>query len=109
MLANTQSPSAKRDIKTRQHLMERSFARSVRYSFDRARWRGLWRVAIQEYLVCTVQNIMALIGSTGKRLTGAVGLHAPKEGSVTISGMMEGHPFFPVYTVGEILLPMFVR
>jgi len=31
MLANTQSPSAKRDIKTRQHLMERSFARSVRY------------------------------------------------------------------------------
>jgi len=32
MFANTQNPSAKRDIKTRQHLMVRSFARSVRYS-----------------------------------------------------------------------------
>ncbi len=109
MLGNTQSPSAKRDIKTRQHLMERSFARSIRYSFDRARWRGLWRVTIQEYLVCTLQNIMTLIGSTRKRLTGAVGLHTLKEGNITVPGMMEGYPLFPVYTVGEIMLPMFVR
>lgn len=109
MLANTQNPSAKRDIKARQHLMERSFARSVRYSFDRARWRGLWRVAIQEYLVCTLQNIMTLIGSTGRRLTGAVGLRTLKGGSVTIPRMMEGHPLFPVYAVGEIMLPMLVR
>jgi len=109
MLVNTQSPSAKRDIKTRQHLMERSFARSVRYGFDRARWRGLWRVAIQEYLVCTLQNIMTLIGSTGKRLTGAVGLHTLKEGNMTVPGMMEHHPFLPVHTAGEIMLPMFVR
>ncbi len=40
--------------------MERSFARSTRYGFDRARWRGLWRVAIQEYVVCALQNIMTL-------------------------------------------------
>jgi transposase len=60
---------AKRDIKTRQHLMERSFARSTRYDFDRARWRGLWRMRIQEYLICAIQNIQALIshGSTPKR------------------------------------------
>jgi len=32
---------AKRDIKMRQHLMERSFARGTRYGFDRARWGAL--------------------------------------------------------------------
>jgi transposase len=52
---------SKQDIKTRQHLMERSFARAKRYGFDRARWRGLWRVKIQEYLTCAVQNIQVLV------------------------------------------------
>ncbi len=51
----------KRDIKKRQHLMERSFARGKRYSYDRARWRGLWKVQIQEYLTCVVQNIQVLL------------------------------------------------
>jgi transposase len=37
----THSAKARRDIKTRQHLMERSFARGARYGYDRARWRGL--------------------------------------------------------------------
>ena len=41
--------------------MERSFARATRYGFDRARWRGLWRVQIQEYLVSTIQNIQVLL------------------------------------------------
>jgi transposase len=57
-----QSAHAKRDIKTRQHLMERSFARAKRYGFDRARWRGLWKMQIQEYLICAIQNIQVLIG-----------------------------------------------
>jgi transposase len=52
---------AKRDIKTRQHLMERSFARGTRYGYDQARWRGLWRVQIQEYLISAVQNIQILL------------------------------------------------
>jgi transposase len=60
---------AKRDIRMRQHLMERSYARGARYGFDRARWRGLWRVQIQEYLICAVQNIEVLLryGSYLKR------------------------------------------
>ncbi len=62
----SRSPKAKRDIKTRQHLMERSFARSTRYDFDRARWRGLWRMRIQEYLTCTIQNIQVLIKNVFK-------------------------------------------
>src|SRR4030042_593076 len=47
----SRSARAKRDIKMRQHLMERSYARGARYGFDGARWRGLWRVQIQEYLI----------------------------------------------------------
>jgi len=50
------------DIKTRQHLMERSFANGVRFGFKKARWRLLWRVEIQEYLTSTVQNIKKLVG-----------------------------------------------
>jgi len=65
----SRSARAKRDIKMRQHLMERSYARGTRYGFDRARWRGLWRVQIQEYLISAVQNIEALLryGSYLKR------------------------------------------
>jgi phenylalanyl-tRNA synthetase beta subunit len=49
--------------------MERSYARGTCYGFDRARWRGLWRVQIQEYLISAVQNIEVLLkyGSYLKR------------------------------------------
>lgn len=60
-----ESSTAKRDIRTRQHLMERSFARATRYGFKRARFRRLWRVQIQEYLTAAIQNIMVLL-SYGK-------------------------------------------
>jgi transposase len=61
----SRSAKAKRDIKTRQHLMERSFARGERLGFDRARWRGLWRMEIQECLTCIVQNIQVLLSRIG--------------------------------------------
>ena len=57
MRGRSQSAEARKDIKTRQHLMERSFAQSTRYDFDHARWRGLWKMKIQEYLTCAIQNI----------------------------------------------------
>jgi hypothetical protein len=41
--------------------MERSFARGTPYGFDRARWRRLWRVQIQEYLIAAIQNIEVLL------------------------------------------------
>jgi transposase len=66
MREKSRSVKAKQDIKTRQHLMERSFAQATRYGFDRARWRGLWRMRIQEYLTCVVQNIQVLIKHAGK-------------------------------------------
>ena len=61
MLNQTNSREAKKDIRTRQHLMERSFARGTRYGYKRARWRRLWRVQIQEYLTSSIQNIMILV------------------------------------------------
>ena len=62
----SRSARAKRDIKTRQHLMERSFARGTWYGFDRARWRRLWRVQIQEYLIAAIQNIEVLLRYGGE-------------------------------------------
>ncbi len=62
----SRSSEAKRDIKIRQHLMERSYARGTWYGFDRARWRRLWRVKIQEYLIAAIQNIEVLLRYGGQ-------------------------------------------
>jgi len=62
----SRSLKARRDLQTRKHLMERSFAQSKRYGFDRARWRGLWRMQIQDYLICATQNIQVLIKQAGR-------------------------------------------
>jgi transposase len=69
MLHIAKTSKAKRDIKTRQHLSERSFARSHRYGFKRARWRRLWRVQIQDFLIAAIQNIMVLIRQSQERIS----------------------------------------
>jgi len=61
MLKQANSAESKKDIKTRQHLVERSFAQATRYGYQRARWRRLWRVQIQEYLTAAIQNIKILL------------------------------------------------
>jgi transposase len=68
MLVTAKSREAKRDIRTRQHLAERSFARSKRYGYKRARWRRLWRMEIQDYLVAAVQNITVLANHSKNKL-----------------------------------------
>ncbi len=87
MRAVAQSTVATRDLRTRQHLMERSFARGTRYGFDRARWRGRWRVQIQEYLVSALQNIHVLL-RYGRDQTkrGALAMQAPKAGGLDALG-----------------------
>ena len=69
MLQVATSTEAKRDIKTRQHLAERSFAWSTRYGYKRARWRRLWRVQIQDFLIAAIQNITILINHTTDKLS----------------------------------------
>lgn len=61
MRRKAREPVSRRDIRTRKHLMERSFARAVPLGFKRARWRRLWRVEIQEYLTAAIQNIKTLM------------------------------------------------
>jgi len=71
--AAVQAP-AKRDLRLRQTLMERSFARAVRFDFDHARWRGINGVAIQQYLIAGLQNILVLMryGRGPQRAAGIV-------------------------------------
>ncbi len=69
ILAHATSQEARRDRKTRQHLSERSFARSTRYGYKRARWRRLWRVEIQDFLIAAAQNIMVLIQESKDRIS----------------------------------------
>ncbi len=64
------SREAKRDLRIRQHLMERSFAQGTYFGMKKARWRRLWRVQIQEYLIASVQNIRILMKATKGRFTG---------------------------------------
>ena len=80
MVDQANSRKAKRDIRTRQHLMERSFARGTRYGYQRARWRRLWRVQIQEYLTSSIQNIMVLLRHV-KEPAPALGMVQAKPGS----------------------------
>ena len=68
MLSLAEKQESKQDLRTRQHLSERSFARSTRYGFKRSRWRRLWRVQIQDYLVAAIQNIQILVRGTEKRV-----------------------------------------
>ena len=69
MVERAETLKAKRDIKTRQHLSERSFARSTRYGYKRARWRRLWRMQIQDYLIAAVQNIITLTTRSSRKLS----------------------------------------
>jgi hypothetical protein len=42
--------------------MERSFADAANnHHFKRARWRGLWRQQIQDYLIAAIQNVRILL------------------------------------------------
>ncbi len=67
-----------KDLKRRQHLMERSYAYGKRFGYKRARWRSLWRVSIQQLLVATVQNL--------KKMSQYVDLESKTEGMVILRG-----------------------
>jgi len=69
MVKETGSRKARKDIKHRQHLSERSFAWSTRYGYKRARWRNLWRMQIQDFLIAAVQNITILIKQPKARMS----------------------------------------
>ncbi len=56
------SAAARRDRQRRQHLAEVSFADATNHhGFKRARWRPLWRVQIQDWLIAAIQNVKILL------------------------------------------------
>ncbi|MFC1532914.1 IS1182 family transposase [Thermodesulfobacteriota bacterium] len=61
MVKCARSKESKKNLRTRKHLSERSFARATQYGYKRARWRNLWRMEIQDYLIAAIQNIKVLI------------------------------------------------
>ncbi|MFH1932604.1 MAG: transposase, partial [Pseudomonadota bacterium] len=67
-----------KDLKRRQHLMERSYAYGKRFGYKRARWRALWRVSIQQFLVATVQNL--------KKISQYGNLESKTEGLIILNG-----------------------
>jgi len=79
MLEQANNRESKKDIRTRQHLMERSYARGTRYGYKRSRWRRLWRVQIQEYLTASIQNVMVLLRNV-KEPAPALGVAQAKPG-----------------------------
>ena len=100
MRERAQSFRSKRDLRTRQHLMERSFARSVPYGFKRARWRRLWRVQIQEYLTAAIQNIMILVRDVkepGTAISSAIKKAKDKLLNIQVSylGIITSKGYFP--------------
>ena len=68
-LQQARSRNAARDIRDRKHISECSFARSTRYGYKRSRWRRLWRVRIQDFLIAAIQNIMVLITVSRDKLS----------------------------------------
>jgi hypothetical protein len=81
MLREARTPRSRVDLKTRQHLSERSFARSTRYGYKRTRWRRLWRVKIQDFLIATVQNILVLVTKALSKLSKSKGIKGTDRGS----------------------------
>ena len=110
MRSIAKTSTAQRDLRMRQHLMERSFARGKRYGYDQSRWRGLWRNQIQEYMTAAIQNIHVLL-NYGKRSIGKAVAVAAEHFSGTklsfyfmyllLSTLAADRHFRKVYAFGE--------
>ena len=69
MLKEAKSRGCREDIKARKHISERSFAEGTRYGLKRARWRGLWRMQIQDFLIAAIQNILILLRQPKRKMS----------------------------------------
>jgi hypothetical protein len=95
--AESQSGWGKRDRKRRMHLMEGSFAdAAVNHGFKRARWRGLERQSVQDWMIATCQNIRILIHHKKRRKTNAIAVAVSPPVAITpIHTPIVGFPKIP--------------
>ncbi len=100
LYAVARSQPARRDLRIRQHFMERSFAVAIRYGFKRARWRGMDRVRIQDYMVAAVQNIRLLLNHAKLKPAATVNLGVGWGGKIkTTSLLARFFNLVPVQTI----------
>ena len=91
-----QSAAALASYRLRRHRMEGSFADAANnHGFKRARWRGLWRQQIQDWLIAAAQNLRILMkagwGGSAARFFRALGeLHWPLSEHFARRGPVEG-------------------
>ena len=85
IVAKTKSRESKRDLKTRQHLSERSFANATQYSYKRARWRKIWRMEIQDFLIAAIQNIKVLINQPKQRMSKSNVMECRRSGILSLN------------------------
>lgn len=58
----SKSVQSRRDLRTRKHFMERSYADAANnHGFKKSRWRGLERMTIQNLLIAAAQNVRILV------------------------------------------------
>jgi len=70
--AQARSPEAQKSYQRRKCRIEGSFADATNnHGFKRARWRGLWKVQIQDWLIAAVQNLRILMKQQGNWGAGA--------------------------------------
>jgi transposase/uncharacterized protein (UPF0179 family) len=73
MRGEAMSWRAAADLKRRKHIVEGSFADGANnHGLKRARWRGLRRVAIQDYFIAAVQNIRIMVKNRLRRAVAGV-------------------------------------
>jgi hypothetical protein len=97
MLRISDSAAARENLKLRQHLMERSFARGQRLGMARMRWRRLWRAKIQELLTATIQNIAILVRYGRSPQPVALAVRAIPQNTAIFTG---GRHFDPLFGSG---------
>ena len=85
IVAKTKTRESKRDLKTRQHLSERSFANATQYSYKRARWRKIWRMEIQDFLIAAIQNIKVLINQPKQRMSKSNVMECRRSGILSLN------------------------
>ena len=107
--AQAHSEAARRDRRRRQHLAEGSFADAANnHGFKRARWRRLWRVRIQDWLIAAIQNIKILAKNLRKPAhSGAAAMSASVLTVAAAVSNFAAHCLRLVKTVSPISLPRF--
>ena len=109
IVKRTKNRECKKDLKTRQHLSERSFAQSTRYGYKRARWRTLWRMEIQDFLIAAIQNIKVLINQPKGRMSKSNVKECRKTGFQSLKWLRDRVHVWAASLFTDLLLPNFSK